>query len=63
MTMTKTELESRLKNFLQQFGNYEQWMNEPNPAFNGSTPQQLLDSDNLKPLEEMLFRIESGMPG
>jgi hypothetical protein len=35
----------------------------PNPAFDGSTPLQLVERGELDRLWRMLFDVESGQPG
>ncbi len=40
-----------------------QWLKEPNPAFDGSTPLQVIESGQIDRLWRMLYQIESGEPG
>ncbi|MBI5799976.1 MAG: DUF2384 domain-containing protein [Verrucomicrobia bacterium] len=39
------------------------WLKAPNPAFDGSTPLQVVDRGELDRVWRMLFDVESGQPG
>ena len=39
------------------------WLKSPNPAFDGSTPLQIVERGELDRLWRMLFDLESGQPG
>jgi hypothetical protein len=39
------------------------WLNAPNPAFDGSTPLQVVERGEMDRLWRMLFDLESGQPG
>ena len=39
------------------------WLKAPNPAFDGSTPLQLVERGEMDRLWRMLFDFESGQPG
>ena len=39
------------------------WLKSPNPAFNGSTPLQLVERGEMDRIWHMLFDLESGQPG
>lgn len=39
------------------------WLKEPNPAFDGSTPVQVIERGQSDRLWRMLYFIESGEPG
>ena len=39
------------------------WMKTPNPAFDGSTPMQVIERGELDRLWRMLYDVESGQPG
>jgi len=39
------------------------WMEEPNDAFGGSTPLQLVERGEIDRLWQMIFAIRSGQPG
>lgn len=38
------------------------WMNEPNPAFEGSTPLQLIERGEIDRLWQMIYLVQSGQP-
>ena len=38
------------------------WLNTPNPKFNNQKPIDMIHKRDLKPLYEMLYRLESGTP-
>lgn len=39
------------------------WMQEPNPAFDGSTPLQVIERGETDRLWRMIYFLESGEPG
>lgn len=39
------------------------WLREPNPAFDGSSPAQLIEQGQTDRLWRMLYHVESGEPG
>jgi len=39
------------------------WMTTPNPAFDGSTPLQVVERGEIDRVWRMLYDIESGQPG
>ncbi len=39
------------------------WLKTPNPAFDGSTPLQVVERGEIDRLWRMLFELESGQPG
>ena len=39
------------------------WLKEPNPAFDGSTPLQVIERGQSDRLWRMLYFVESGEPG
>jgi hypothetical protein len=39
------------------------WLKAPNPAFDGSTPLQVVERGELDRIWRMLFDLESGQPG
>jgi hypothetical protein len=39
------------------------WLRSPNPAFDGSTPLQLVERGEMDRIWRMLFDLESGQPG
>ena len=39
------------------------WLKQPNPAFDGSTPLQLVERGESDRLWRMLYELESGQPG
>ena len=39
------------------------WLKAPNPAFDGSTPLQLVERGEMDRIWRMLFDLESGQPG
>lgn len=41
----------------------EEWLQNPNKAFNGKKPIDLVNEGNFDPLFEMIYRLESGEPG
>ncbi|HEV2330618.1 MAG TPA: antitoxin Xre/MbcA/ParS toxin-binding domain-containing protein [Verrucomicrobiae bacterium] len=40
-----------------------QWLKSPNPAFDGSTPLQIVERGEIDRIWHMLFDLESGQPG
>lgn len=38
------------------------WLETPNAKFNNKKPIDLIKDGDLKPLEEMIYRLESGTP-
>ena len=40
-----------------------QWLKEPNPAFEGSTPVQVIERGQIDRIWRMLYYAESGEPG
>lgn len=38
------------------------WLETPNKAFQNKKPIELINEGNLRPLEEMIYRLESGIP-
>lgn len=38
------------------------WLETPNAKFNNKKPIELIKEGDLKPLEEMICRLESGIP-
>jgi len=41
----------------------ETWLKTPNRFFYNRTPIEVIEREGLKPIEEMCFRLESGMGG
>jgi hypothetical protein len=41
----------------------DQWLKSPNPAFDGSTPLQLVERGELDRIWRMVHELESGQPG
>jgi hypothetical protein len=39
------------------------WLREPNPAFDGSTPVQVIERGQMDRIWRMLYYAESGEPG
>lgn len=39
------------------------WLKAPNPAFDGSTPLQVVERGELDRIWRMLYDLESGQPG
>jgi hypothetical protein len=39
------------------------WLKEPNPAFDGSTPLQVIERGESDKLWRMIYELESGEPG
>ena len=39
------------------------WLTNPNPAFDGSTPLQVVERGELDRIWRMLYDLESGQPG
>ncbi len=39
------------------------WMKTPNPAFDGSTPLQVIERGEMDRIWRMLYDVESGQPG
>lgn len=64
--MNKEEETQKLYNALYELidSKYIQdWVKIPNDALGGLKPIEIIDSGDLKPLWEMIFRLRSGMPG
>jgi hypothetical protein len=40
-----------------------QWLKSPNPAFEGSTPLQVVERGEIDRIWRMLYDLESGQPG
>jgi hypothetical protein len=40
-----------------------QWLRSPNPAFDGSTPLQVVERGEMDRIWRMLYDLESGQPG
>ena len=40
-----------------------QWLKSPNPAFDGSTPLQVVERGEMDRIWRMLYDLESGQPG
>ncbi len=40
-----------------------EWLQEPNPAFDGSTPLQVIERGEADRLWRMVYALESGEPG
>lgn len=38
------------------------WLETPNKAFQNKKPIELINEGNLRQLEEMIYRLESGVP-
>jgi hypothetical protein len=57
----ENELKERLSQIVkEQF--IEEWLDTPNPAFDNKTPRQMVLEQNRDQIEEMLYRLESGIP-
>jgi DNA-binding transcriptional regulator YiaG len=57
---------ARLFETLQKFVSGEslgRWLKEPNPAFDGSTPLQVIERGETDRIWRMLYELESGEPG
>jgi Protein of unknown function (DUF2384) len=39
------------------------WLKEPNPAFDGSTPLQVVERGEADRIWRMIYELESGEPG
>ena len=39
------------------------WLKQPNPAFDGSTPLQVVERGEMDRIWRMLYDLESGQPG
>jgi hypothetical protein len=39
------------------------WLKEPNPAFDGSTPLQVIERGETDRIWRMIYELESGEPG
>lgn len=48
---------------LMQPGQVGQWLKQPNPAFDGSTPVQVIERGQIDRIWRMLYYAESGEPG
>lgn len=59
---TVNELKERLKRIVQETF-IDSWLDSPNPAFDNKTPRQMVLEQNNDQIEEMLYRLESGIPG
>ena len=58
----ENELKERLSQIVkEQF--IEEWLDTPNAAFDNKTPRQMVLEQNSDQIEEMLYRLESGIPG
>lgn len=44
-------------------GEVGRWMKTPNPAFDGSTPMQVIERGEMDRIWRMLYDVESGQPG
>lgn len=44
-------------------GQIGRWLKVPNPAFDGSTPLQLVERGEIDRIWRMLYDLESGQPG
>lgn len=40
-----------------------QWLKQPNPAFEGSTPVQVIERGQMDRIWRILYHVESGEPG
>jgi len=59
---TTDELKERLKQIVREEF-IDSWLDTPNPAFDNKTPRQMIIEQNNDQIEEMLYRLESGIPG
>jgi uncharacterized protein (DUF2384 family) len=59
---TTDELKERLKRIVREEF-IDSWLDSPNPAFDNKTPRQMVLEQNSDQIEEMLYRLESGIPG
>lgn len=41
----------------------DEWLDTPNPSFDSKKPRDMIDTDDEHLLREMIFRLQSGMPG
>jgi len=44
-------------------GRARQWLEQPNTAFDGSTPLQVVERGEMDRIWRMLYDLESGQPG
>lgn len=57
----ENELKERLSQIVkEQF--VEEWLDTPNSAFENKKPRDLIIENNMDKINEMLYRLESGMP-
>ena len=40
-----------------------EWLTQPNPAFDGSTPQQVIERGETDRVWRMIYELQSGQPG
>jgi len=40
----------------------EEWLDTPNAAFDNKKPRDLIIENNMDKINEMLYRLESGVP-
>jgi uncharacterized protein (DUF2384 family) len=59
---TTDELKEKLLQIVQEEF-IDSWLDSPNPAFDNKTPRQMVLEQNSDQIEEMLYRLESGIPG
>ena len=45
------------------FQDVGRWLKQPNPAFDGSTPLQVVERGEMDRIWRMLYDLESGQPG
>jgi uncharacterized protein (DUF2384 family) len=62
MTEKFTEFKEKLSSIVKE-EYVNDWLQTPNKAFNGKKPIDLVNEGNFDPLFEMLYRLESGIPG
>ena len=41
----------------------DRWLKQPNPAFDGSTPQQVIERGEIDRIKRLVHELESGQPG
>jgi hypothetical protein len=56
--LSGSQLLDRLEN-----AQIRKWLKSPNPAFDGSTPLQIVEHGEVDRLWHMLYDLESGQPG
>ena len=57
----ESELKERLSQIVkEQF--IEEWLDTPNAAFDNKKPRDLIIENNMGKINEMLYRLESGIP-